>query len=93
MRLLGGIIVCLLGVLVILGSVVGAFGAILWDIAALGTGNSLSGPERADAVPNSMFLLGVPVGLVISYAGWLLSRSGTRGDRQSSGSRRSRGTG
>lgn len=93
MRLLGGIILCVLGILVILGSLLSAFGAILWDIAAIGTGNSISGPERAEAVPNSIFLLGVPLGLAISYAGWLLGRSSTGGGPASSGSHRRRGTG
>lgn len=93
MRPLGGIVLCVVGVLVILGSLLSAFGAILWDVAAIGTGNSLLGPERADAVPNSIFLLGVPVGFAISYAGWLLGRSSTRGERAGSGSRRRRGTG
>lgn len=90
MRPLGGIILCVLGVLVILGSVLSAFGAIVWDIAAIGTGNSISGPERADAVPNSTFLLGIPVGLAISYAGWLLGRSSTRAEHAGSGSRSQR---
>lgn len=93
MRLLGGIILGVLGVLVMLGSLLSLFGAIVWDLAAIGSGNSITGPERADAVPNSMFLLGVPVGLVMSYAGRSLARSSTRGERQSSGSRRSRRTG